>query len=79
MLSHHDYWEIRNMYMFPSADIQVFDRWGRLVYRSDGGYSNDWNGDDMNGRGLPMDTYYYIIDLKVDGVEPVTGTITIIR
>ncbi len=75
----HDYWEINNIHLFPDADIQVFDRWGRLVFRSDGGYRNNWNGTGTNGKDLPMDTYYYIIDLKIDGVEPVAGTITIIR
>jgi gliding motility-associated-like protein len=75
----HDSWEIKNIYLFPDADIQVFDRWGRIVYRSDGGYENDWYGTGLNGNELPVDTYYYIIDLKVDGFDPISGTVTIIR
>ena len=75
----HDTWEIRNIYLFPDADIQVFDRWGRLVFRSDGGYNNDWYGTGTNGKDLPVDTYYYIIDLNIDGADPVAGTVNIIR
>jgi gliding motility-associated-like protein len=75
----HDTWEIKMIYLFPDASIQVYDRWGRIVYESDGGYDNDWNGTGMNGNDLPVDTYYYIIDLKVDGSQPFTGTVSIIR
>jgi gliding motility-associated-like protein len=75
----HDAWEIKNIYLFPDADIQVFDRWGRLVFRSDGGYDNDWYGTGPNGNELPVETYYYIIDLKISGVDPITGTVSIIR
>ena len=75
----HDDWEIRNIGLFPDADIQIFDRWGRLIYRSDGGYDSDWHGKGPNGNDLPVDTYYYIIDLKVKGAKPITGTVSIIR
>jgi gliding motility-associated-like protein len=76
---YHDSWEIINIGMFPGADIQIFDRWGRVIYRCDGGYDNDWKGTGPNGKDLPVDTYYYIINLNMKGVEPITGTISIIR
>jgi gliding motility-associated-like protein len=75
----HDTWEIKKIYLFPNASIQIFDRWGRIVYSRDGGYENDWYGTDSKGNDLPVDTYYYILDLEVDGVEPISGTVTIIR
>ena len=73
----HDTWEINNIGLFPYAKIDVFDRWGRRVYHCDGGYNNDWNGT-WKGKKLPMDTYYYIIDLN-NGAKPITGTVTIVR
>ncbi|UCH15281.1 MAG: gliding motility-associated C-terminal domain-containing protein, partial [Bacteroidales bacterium] len=73
----HDVWIINNISLFPDAKIEVFDRWGRLVFSKDGGYENDWDGT-YNGKDLPMDTYYYVIDLKT-GTEPLKGTLTIIR
>jgi gliding motility-associated-like protein len=75
----HDSWEIKNLILFPDASIQVFDRWGRIVFKSDGGYDNDWKGTGSNGKDLPVDTYYYIIDLKIEDAEPITGDVTIIR
>jgi gliding motility-associated-like protein len=73
----HDTWIINNIYLFPDAKIEVFDRWGRMVFSKDGGYENDWDGT-YNGKDLPMDNYYYVIDLKT-GAEPIHGTLTIIR
>jgi gliding motility-associated-like protein len=73
----HDTWEINNIGLFPNASIKVFDRWGRMVYSIDKGYQNDWDGT-SNGKDLPMDTYYFILNLNA-GDEPITGTVTIIR
>jgi large repetitive protein len=73
----HDTWEINNIGLFPNASIKVFDRWGRMVFSVEKGYENNWDGT-SNGKDLPMDTYYYIIDLNT-GEEPLTGDVTIIR
>jgi gliding motility-associated-like protein len=75
----HDAWEIKKIYLFPNAVIQVFDRWGRLVFKSNGGYANNWYGTDSSGNKLPIETYYYIIDLRADNFPPITGNVTIIR
>ncbi len=74
----HDTWVINNIELFPNAKIDVFDRWGRLVFSVDGGYKNNWDGK-FNGKDLPMDNYYYIIELNVPGVKPITGNLTIVR
>jgi gliding motility-associated-like protein len=74
----HDTWVINNIDLFPDAKIEVFDKWGRLVYSVNGGYKNDWDGT-SNGKKLPMDTYYYIIDFKSDALKPKKGTVTIVR
>jgi gliding motility-associated-like protein len=73
----HDTWELKNIEMFPDASIKVYDRWGRIVLNVDGGYENDWDGT-SNGKELPMDTYYFIIELDSSS-DPITGTVTIIR
>jgi len=75
----HDQWVISRISLFPDASVQIFDRWGRLIYEKNGGYENEFNGKGSNGKELPVDTYYYIIDLKEDGEPPITGNITIIR
>jgi gliding motility-associated-like protein len=75
----HDKWKIEMLQLFPDAEIQIFDRWGRLVYQFQGAYANDWDGKGMNGNDLPVDTYYYVIDLHMKDSRPVTGTVIIIR
>lgn len=63
---------------FPNARVEVFDRWGRLVYSSDNPYGDEgWDGT-YKGNLLPADSYYYIIDLGVDEVEPEAGAINIV-
>ena len=66
--------------VYPQGVIQVYDRLGNLVYRCTGGCSEAWNGEDLKGRPLPVDSYYYIIELNTgDGEAPLKGVITIIR
>ena len=74
----NDTWMIEKIADYPNASINVYDRWGRIVFKSDKGYANDWNGKDMKGRDLPMDSYYYVITFK-KGEKPVAGYVTIIR
>ncbi len=75
----HDTWEIYNIEMFPDLKVEIFDRWGRLIYVSEHGYNNDWDGRSLDGKELPMDTYYYVINFNVEGYEKVIGNVTLIR
>jgi gliding motility-associated-like protein len=66
--------------IYPNGTIQVYDRLGNLVYRCTGGCNEFWNGEDMKGRELPVDSYYYIIELNTDADQsPLKGIVTIIR
>ncbi|MBN2482357.1 MAG: gliding motility-associated C-terminal domain-containing protein, partial [Bacteroidales bacterium] len=66
--------------VYPNGVIQVYDRWGTLVFRCTGGCPNPWNGEDLKGRELPVDSYYYIIELNEGkDLPPLKGTVTIIR
>jgi gliding motility-associated-like protein len=86
----NDFWEIRYMtetgaevtfdVVYPAGEIKIYDRLGNLVYRCTGGCPEDWNGEDMHGRLLPVDTYYFLIDLNNgDRHEVLKGIVTIIR
>jgi gliding motility-associated-like protein len=61
---------------YPYAVVEVFNRWGELVYRSQEGYPQPWDGT-SEGRLLPVDSYYYVITLN-NGKPPVAGVITIL-
>ena len=72
----HDKWEIDELKDFPFVEVEVFNRNGHLVYHSTG-YSNPWDGT-LNGKPLPVGTYYYIIDLK-NNFPKQAGSVTILK
>lgn len=72
----HDTWHIANLDSYPGATVQVFDRFGQVVF-STVGYSRDWDGT-YKGKPLPVGTYYYVINPK-NGRAVVSGSVTIIR
>jgi gliding motility-associated-like protein len=76
----HDTWVINKLEQFQSAKIEVFDRWGRRVFYLEKGYSENaaWDGT-FNGKELPMDNYYYIIDLYGDGSKLIKGNVAIVK
>ncbi|MBL7983339.1 MAG: gliding motility-associated C-terminal domain-containing protein, partial [Flavobacteriales bacterium] len=58
----NDKWEIRGIEAYPTSSLQIFNRWGHLVYHSDR-YRNEWNGKGRNAGELPDDTYFYVLNL----------------
>ena len=74
----NDTWTPLDIESYEQALVQVFNRWGGLVFESSGGNNYQaWDGTN-NGKELAVGTYYYIIDLNT-GDAPQTGPITIIR
>ncbi|MBN2487058.1 MAG: gliding motility-associated C-terminal domain-containing protein [Bacteroidales bacterium] len=74
----NDVWNIPYMEQFPNAVLEIFDRWGRLVYRTTDVYGQPWDGT-SNGRPMPMDAYFFVIDLRYMNLETFSGTINLIR
>ncbi|WP_346321106.1 Calx-beta domain-containing protein [Chitinophaga sp. YIM B06452] len=59
---------------YPGSRIQIFNRWGGQVYRSND-YRNDWDGSNLN-----ESTYYYILEVKKpDGIKTYKGWVLIVR
>jgi gliding motility-associated-like protein len=73
----NDTWRIPGLEDYRNATVQVFNRWGQIVYKSTG-YSNPWNGL-MNGNKLPTGAYYYIIQPKENGYGTLSGMVMIVR
>ncbi len=74
----NDVWNIPYMEFFDHAVLEIFDRWGRLVYRTTNVLEEPWDGT-SNGRNLPMDSYYYVLNLNMLGAKPLVGTVNLIR
>lgn len=72
----NDKWEILHLETYPGATIEIYNRYGQIVYKSTG-YSKPWDGT-FNGAALPVGTYYYIINPK-NGRQQMTGFVDLIR
>lgn len=72
----HDRWEIASLESYPGAAVQIFNRYGQIIFESKG-YSKPWDGT-YKGKPVPIGTYYYIIDPK-NGRKQISGFVDIIR
>ena len=64
---------------YPNAVVQIFNRWGNLIFESQAGYPTPWNGT-YKGKSLPVGTYYYVIDLNDPEISRlITGPVTILK
>lgn len=73
----NDKWLITYLNDYPDCQVEVFTRTGQLVFKSVKGYRTPWDGL-KNGKPLPVDTYYYIIE-PGSGRDPITGYITLMK
>ncbi|MFN2422689.1 MAG: gliding motility-associated C-terminal domain-containing protein [Cryomorphaceae bacterium] len=66
-----DLFVIRGLEAFPGSILQIFNRWGAVVFETTF-YNNDWDGDN-----LPAGTYFYI--LKIRNGDDFAGPVTLVR
>jgi gliding motility-associated-like protein len=63
----------------PDNNLQIFNRWGQLVYETDN-YDNSWEGTSFNGEPLPEGPYYFVLEYQSpDGLIQTKGSLTIVR
>lgn len=76
---------IENIEFFPNNKLEIFNRYGSLVYSKDS-YNNTWGGLLKNQNlpafnykdgSLPSGTYFYVLDLGDENTDPVNGYIQI--
>ena len=76
----NDVFEIQGVYDYPNNILEIYNRWGNLVYRQES-YQNTWGGEcteglTLGGDILPAGTYFYIFDKgQNNGEKPVKGYI----
>ena len=72
----NDSWQIQYLDSYPGCVIDVYNRYGQLVFHSTG-YTKAWDGR-MNGHPLPFGLYYWIIN-PGSGRAQMNGSVTLIR
>ena len=58
------------------ANIQVFNRWGQLVFSSENSLVTSWNGRTNVGREAPDGVYFYVVSIFENEFK---GSATLIR
>ncbi len=73
----NDVWIIQGLSNYESAPVDIYNRWGNLIYESSE-YQNDWLGtNSKSNETLPDGTYFYVLKLS-DG-QTLRGQVTIMR
>jgi gliding motility-associated-like protein len=73
--NYNDRWEIPGLNSYPLAEVFLFDRYGREVFRVRN--YKPWDGT-KSGQPIPAATYYYVIDLR-DGSPKLNGWLQLLR
>jgi gliding motility-associated-like protein len=73
----NDEWRIRNIELYPNAEVRIFNRWGKMIFSTKNLSDNPWNGT-IGGKPAPTDSYHYILYLN-DGSGARSGVISVIR
>ncbi len=74
----NDFFDIKNADRFPEILVEVYSRWGDMLFQSKGyDDSKRWDGS-TRGKNAPLGTYYFVL-IPYSGATPITGNVTIIR
>lgn len=57
----NDYWQVPYLESLTGADVQVFNRYGQMIFQTDG--TRKWDGR-WNGAELPSGAYIYLVNLN---------------
>jgi len=57
----NDQFVIKGLDLYPGSQLEIFNRWGNQVYRSEN-YNNNWKGE-----GLSAGIYYYVLRINMAG------------
>lgn len=72
----NDYFVVEGIELYPNAFVQLFDRYGKILYQQKGNFVR-WDGN-FNGKQLPSSDYWYVIQLN-DELPIIKGHFAIIR
>ena len=73
----NDTWDIKFINIYPQNKVQIFSRYGQLMFSSFQGNYKAWDGK-LNGKYVPIGVYYYLIKLS-PSLGLISGSLTILR
>ncbi len=69
----NDYLKFKNLQVFSSNNLTIFNRWGKKIYEQNN-YNNDWNGASYNDG-----TYFFILSVPEASPNTYSGYFQLIR
>jgi len=62
----NDLWIIDNIELHPESKVQIFNRWGEVVWSADNYNNTDvvWDGLNKNGSEMTDATYFYVAEVS---------------
>jgi gliding motility-associated-like protein len=72
----NDYWEIKGLVAYENSTVDVYNRYGQLLFHSVG-YPKPWDGT-FQGKQAPSGTYYYVVNTKMNN-QVLSGYVVILR
>ena len=73
----NDTWQVPFLNRYMAADIEIFDRTGKILFTQKNGYRKEWDAT-LNGMKLAEGTYYYRIRIS-DSLKPIMGYVSVVR
>ena len=73
----NDVWELKGVEGFTLAEITIFNRWGEVVYWSNDGYKNPFDGT-LKGEPLPSGNYVYVLK-PAPGYQTLQGRLVLMK
>ena len=73
----NDTWSLEDTFLYEDSEVKIFGRFGKLIFQSVG-YTEQWDGTNLQGENVPEGVYFYIIDVG-NGFDQIKGTVTILR
>ncbi len=72
----NDTWHIKDAELYPEFFLEVYNRWGQVLYSLNGTY-DQWDGN-YKGKPLPSETYYFFVRITPES-PVIQGNVTIVR
>jgi gliding motility-associated-like protein len=66
--------------LYPNLKVILYNRWGNIVWRSNGVYQNDWGGiHQKDNLPVPDGVYFYLIELVSESKKTISGFVEVMR
>jgi len=75
----NDVWNLDKLSGYSQVVVEIFDQWGTMVWKSEPGYPDPWDGRDFKGNLLPLDSYWFVFNYNDGSNERFVGYVTVIR